>query len=143
MSKVVDRDEVGMPDEAAGRREAHATDRTGARALTTEPAREDAPAAAPRHAVVTADERPAQVEPRLSEMTEPRLRRQPTEAHHGKTVASWTGAMLTLLGAIIGTVGFLLPSRPVVIAGFVVVAVALIATVTLRALGFGQPIVEE
>jgi hypothetical protein len=72
-------------------------------------------------------------------LTEPQLSREPREYHHGGTPASWVGSMVALFGAVIGTIGFLANSLPVIVAGFVIIGLALIATVMLRALGYGQP----
>ncbi|MGV8848569.1 MAG: HGxxPAAW family protein [Propionibacteriaceae bacterium] len=77
--------------------------------------------------------------PPPSAMTEPQLRREPREYHHGSTPASWIGSMVALAGSVIGTIGFLANSIPVIVVGFVIIGLALIATVMLRALGYGQP----
>ena len=77
--------------------------------------------------------------PHTSALTEPQLRREPREYHHGGTPASWIGSMVALFGAVVGTIGFLANSLPVIVAGFVIIGLALIATVMLRALGYGQP----
>ena len=77
--------------------------------------------------------------PPPSALTEPQLRREPREYHHGATPASWIGSMVALAGSVIGTIGFLAASTPVIVAGFVIIGLALIATVMLRALGYGQP----
>ena len=77
--------------------------------------------------------------PPPSALTEPQLRREPREYHHGATPASWIGSMVALAGSVVGTVGFLAESMPVIVAGFVIIGLALIATVMLRALGYGQP----
>ncbi|HET7725474.1 MAG TPA: hypothetical protein VFK68_12595 [Propionibacteriaceae bacterium] len=77
--------------------------------------------------------------PRPSTLTEPSLRRHtPREYHHGRSPASWVGSMTALAGAIIGTIGFFVASFGIIVTGFVVIGVALVATVALRALGFGQ-----
>ena len=47
--------------------------------------------------------------------------------------------MTALVGAVVGTIGFLAGAVPVIIAGFVIIGVALIATVMLRSMGYGQP----
>jgi hypothetical protein len=47
--------------------------------------------------------------------------------------------MVALAGSVIGTIGFLANSIPVIVVGFVIIGLALIATVMLRALGYGQP----
>jgi hypothetical protein len=47
--------------------------------------------------------------------------------------------MVALVGAIVGSIGFLAGSFGVIVAGFVIIGLALIATVMLRALGYGQP----
>lgn len=77
--------------------------------------------------------------PLLSTITEPQIKREAREYHHGGTPASWTGSMVALAGAVVGTIGFLVASVPVIVAGFVIIGIALIATVMLRALGYGQP----
>lgn len=77
--------------------------------------------------------------PPPSALTEPQLRREPREYHHGGTPASWIGSMVALAGSVIGSIGFLAESTPVIVAGFVIIGLALIATVMLRALGYGQP----
>jgi hypothetical protein len=77
--------------------------------------------------------------PPLSTLTEPKLTREPREYHHGRSPASWVGSMTALVGALVGTIGFLGAWIGVIIAGFVIIGVALIATVLLRSMGYGQP----
>jgi hypothetical protein len=77
--------------------------------------------------------------PPPSTLTEPKLTREPREYHHGRSPASWVGSMTALVGAVVGTIGFLAGAVPVIIAGFVIIGVALIATVLLRSMGYGQP----
>ena len=77
--------------------------------------------------------------PPPSTLTEPKLTREPREYHHGRSPASWVGSMTALVGAVVGTIGFLAGAVPVIIAGFVIIGVALIATVALRSMGYGQP----
>jgi hypothetical protein len=77
--------------------------------------------------------------PPLSTLTEPTLTREPREYHHGRSPASWVGSMTALVGALVGTIGFLGAWMGVIIAGFVIIGVALIATVLLRSMGYGQP----
>jgi hypothetical protein len=77
--------------------------------------------------------------PPLSTLTEPQLTREPREYHHGRSPASWVGSMTALAGALVGTIGFLGAWMGVIIAGFVIIGVALIATVLLRSMGYGQP----
>ncbi len=81
--------------------------------------------------------------PRPSTLTEPSLRRQPREYHHGRSPASWVGSMTALAGALIGTIGFFVSSFGVIVTGFVIIGVALVATVILRSLGFGQAVDAE
>lgn len=81
--------------------------------------------------------------PRPSTLTEPSLRRQPREYHHGRSPASWVGSMTALAGSLIGTIGFFVSSFGIIVTGFVIIGVALVATVILRSLGFGQPIDQE
>ncbi len=75
-----------------------------------------------------------------STQTEASMRRQTREYHHGTSPAAWVGSMTALLGFVVGSIGFLLGNRGVIIAGFVVVGIALIATVILRSLGYGNVI---
>lgn len=77
--------------------------------------------------------------PPPSTLTEPTLTREPREYHHGRSPASWVGSMTALVGAVVGTIGFLGAWVGVIIAGFVIIGVALVATVLLRSLGYGQP----
>jgi hypothetical protein len=76
--------------------------------------------------------------PPPSSVTEPTLTREPREYYHGRSPASWVGSMTALAGAIVGTIGFLAGVIGVIIAGFVIIGVALIATVMLRSMGYGQ-----
>jgi predicted lipid-binding transport protein (Tim44 family) len=77
--------------------------------------------------------------PPPSTLTEPALTRVPREYHHGRSPASWVGSMTALAGALVGTIGFLAGAVGVIIAGFVIIGAALIATVLLRSMGYGQP----
>ena len=81
--------------------------------------------------------------PPPSTLTEPKLTREPREYHHGRSPASWVGSMTALVGAVVGTIGFLAGVVGVIIAGFVIIGISLIATVTLRAMGYGQPSLAE
>ena len=76
--------------------------------------------------------------PPPSTLTEPKLTREPREYHHGRSPASWIGSMTALVGSVVGTIGFLAGSVGVIVAGFVIIGVALVATVLLRSMGYGQ-----
>jgi hypothetical protein len=76
--------------------------------------------------------------PPPSSLTEPKLTRVPREYHHGRSPASWVGSMTALAGALVGTIGFLAGAVGVIVAGFVIIGVALVATVLLRSMGYGQ-----
>ena len=76
--------------------------------------------------------------PPPSTLTEPELTREPREYHHGRSPASWIGSMTALVGGIVGTIGFLAGLVGVIVAGFVIIGVALVATVLLRSMGYGQ-----
>ena len=76
--------------------------------------------------------------PPPSTLTEPKLTREPREYHHGRSPASWIGSTTALVGGIVGTIGFLAGSVGVIVAGFVIIGVALVATVLLRSMGYGQ-----
>ncbi len=59
--------------------------------------------------------------------------------HHGKTPAAVWGSVIAAVGFVVATVGFLLPLNWVVIAaGGAIVLLAVIVTVALRSLGYGQ-----
>ena len=81
--------------------------------------------------------------PPPSTLTEPTLTREPREYHHGRSPASWVGSMTALAGAVVGTVGFLGAWIGVIVAGFVIIGIALVATVLLRSLGYGQATTDE
>ena len=76
--------------------------------------------------------------PPPSTLTEPKLTREPREYHHGRSPAGWIGSMTALVGGIVGTIGLLAGSVGVIVAGFVIIGVALVATVLLRSMGYGQ-----
>jgi len=81
----------------------------------------------------------AKQDPKLpSQQTQPNYRRVPQSYHDGKSPAAWVGAMGTLAGFVIGTVGFLVMSLPVIITAGIVIALSLIATVALRSMGYGE-----
>ncbi len=75
-----------------------------------------------------------------SQQTQPVYRRVPRSYHDGKSPAAWVGAMGTLVGFVIGTVGFLMGSLPVIIVAGIVIAVSLIGTLILRGFGYGEAV---
>ncbi len=75
-----------------------------------------------------------------SQQTQPDYRRVPQTYHDGKSPAAWAGSMGTLAGFVVMAVGFLMMSVPVIIASFVIIAVALVATIAMRAMGYGEAI---
>lgn len=80
---------------------------------------------------------PAQL---ASQQTQPNYRRVSRSYHDGKSPAAWVGAMGTLAGFVIGTVGFLTMQVPVIVTAGVVILASLIATLMLRAFGFGEAV---
>ncbi|MFV0407234.1 MAG: HGxxPAAW family protein [Propioniciclava sp.] len=59
--------------------------------------------------------------------------------HHGRTVAAWTGSAIATLGAVIGTVGFLMNINWVVVGvGVAVMLAGAIVGGFLRKMGYGQ-----
>lgn len=60
--------------------------------------------------------------------------------HHGKTPAAWTGSAIAAVGAIIGTVGFLLPGINwlVVWVGLAVMVLSAVVGGAMRKMGYGQ-----
>lgn len=60
--------------------------------------------------------------------------------HHGRTPAAWVGMVVAVVGALIGTVGFLMNINwPVVYVGLAVLVLAPIVGGVLRKMGYGQP----
>jgi hypothetical protein len=57
--------------------------------------------------------------------------------YHGTSVAAWTGVGVMVLGALIGSLGVIWSSWPVIIAGLVVAAVGVVAGKVLAMAGFG------
>ncbi|WP_222847989.1 HGxxPAAW family protein [Ruania zhangjianzhongii] len=62
----------------------------------------------------------------------------PPPANHGRTGAGWTLFAGGALGALIVAIGFILPSMPLIYAGIAVAVVGVIASIVLRAAGYGQ-----
>ena len=57
--------------------------------------------------------------------------------HHGRSPAGWASSVIAIIGALVGTVGFLMNiSWPVVIVGFALLIVAPIVGGTLRKMGY-------
>ena len=62
----------------------------------------------------------------------------PPPANHGRTGAGWTLFAGGVIGALVVAVGFILPSMSLIYAGIAVVVVGMIASIVLRAAGYGQ-----
>lgn len=60
--------------------------------------------------------------------------------HHGKSPAAWTGSVIAALGFVFASLGSVLgPNWPVVIVGASLIVVALLTTMVMKAMGYGQP----
>lgn len=81
---------------------------------------------------------PTSGEPRRTEI--PRLRTPPSAAplNHGKTKAAWTTTWLIMIGGVVVSLGFIVPSTLLIIAGAAVIVVGLVAGRILQAMGLGQ-----
>lgn len=71
--------------------------------------------------------------------SEPSYRGTPRDYHHGRSPASWAGSMIAIVGFVVGAVGFLLMNWAVIWTAAGIVALALVATVALRSMGYGAP----
>lgn len=60
-------------------------------------------------------------------------------ADHGHSVARWAGAIISMVGFLVGGVLFPFAMIPAVIVGGVLQIAAIITAVTLNAAGFGRP----
>lgn len=65
----------------------------------------------------------------------------PAPRNHGRTGASWALVSLVLLGTLIVAAGLTSGNADVWIAGLVVLAGGVAASLAMRALGHGQPVV--
>ncbi|HWK91590.1 MAG TPA: HGxxPAAW family protein [Luteimicrobium sp.] len=61
-------------------------------------------------------------------------------ANEGNTRAAWTAMIIVMVGAVLGGVGFVIPSIPVVIGAAVVIVAGLVVGAVLRKAGHGQPV---
>lgn len=61
-------------------------------------------------------------------------------ANHGRTIAGWALFWIVIAGAIIIAIGLSFGPNSLIVPGIVVVAVGIIASAVLRALGYGQPV---
>lgn len=57
--------------------------------------------------------------------------------HHGMTPAAWAGTVICFLAFLVGCIGVVLISYPLMIAGGIGLAVALVVTQVMRVLGLG------
>jgi hypothetical protein len=73
-----------------------------------------------------------------SELTEQRTsRRRGKHVHHGRTFAAWTGSIIALIAFIVGAIAVVWQIWWLFWASVGLAAVALIATVVLRRMGYG------
>lgn len=61
-----------------------------------------------------------------------------TPWNEGKTLAAWLTTWLIVLGGALAAVGFLLPGNELIIAGAIVIVLALVAGRVLAILGHGK-----
>ena len=74
-------------------------------------------------------------------MTEEHLDYLPADRtpwNEGKTLAAWLTTWIVLVGGVAVAVGFVLPSMPLIVAGGVVIVVALLLGRILAILGHGK-----
>lgn len=60
-------------------------------------------------------------------------------ANHGGTPAAWTLMFVGGLGVVVAAVGIALRSSAVILAGAIIVALGIVASIVLKAMGKGQP----
>ena len=63
--------------------------------------------------------------------------RRGKHVHHGRTLAAWTGAGVSLLAFILGGIAVVVPIWPLFWVSVGLIVVALIATVVLQRMGYG------
>ena len=63
--------------------------------------------------------------------------RRGKHVHHGRTLAAWTGAGVSLLAFILGGIAVVAPYWPLFWVSVGLIVVALIATVVLQRMGYG------
>ena len=56
---------------------------------------------------------------------------------HGNSVAAWTFVGISLVGFLIGTIGFTLANTPVVLVGIVIVVAGFVGGWIMKKLGYG------
>ena len=61
-----------------------------------------------------------------------------TPWNEGKTLAAWLMTWIVLIGATIVSIGFIVPSIPLIVTGGVVIVLALLAGKILAILGYGK-----
>lgn len=68
------------------------------------------------------------------------MARTPQYYHHGKSPMAWTAAGIAALGFIIAAAGSLMgPNWALVITGGVIVLIAGVVAMVMKAMGYGQP----
>ena len=64
----------------------------------------------------------------------------PKYYHHGRSPAAWTGSVIAAIGFVVAAVGSLTgPSWVITIVGGAIILLALLATMVMKAMGYGQP----
>jgi len=61
-----------------------------------------------------------------------------TPWNEGKTLAAWLTTWILLIGAVLVSIGFVMPSIPLIVVGGVVIVVALLVGKILAILGYGK-----
>ena len=68
------------------------------------------------------------------------MARTPKYYHHGRSPAAWIGAVIAAVGFTIACVAAMLgPAWAWVIVGSVIIVIAGLATMIMKAMGLGQP----
>ncbi|HLS25967.1 MAG TPA: HGxxPAAW family protein [Beutenbergiaceae bacterium] len=60
-------------------------------------------------------------------------------ANHGGTPAAWALIFIAGVGVVVGAVGVAMRSSAVILAGAIIVALGIVASIVLKAMGKGQP----
>ncbi|MDF1489441.1 HGxxPAAW family protein [Tessaracoccus caeni] len=59
--------------------------------------------------------------------------------HHGRSPAAWAGSITGAIGSVVTAIGAIGPMWTVLWIGVAIIVVAIVGTMILKAMGYGQP----